>query len=492
MSDLRIREEKIKERRKSTSWRDFLKEIASYYNLTLYKKDGNNPTCMAPKFSGKGISYLDFEKIRENYVDYQQKYTGNFWQSYKEIFNQISFPYLAKRWDVENADFAHKVFYSSNAYLSFEICYSEKVVYSVNIKDNCSYIFNSIMIGDNSENIYNSVWVFKSFNVFYSRFIFDSADIWFCSHMVGCKECMFCDNLEHKSYCIQNKQYEKEEYMKLKKQILQEKAKFQTYFQTLPVTKNLLWCENTQGEYLMKSHNLEYGMFSYHIIKWKNTLFVWDAKWCENFYDVASAAYGKDYYGLVWGGLGTNYFCSIEIVWWSNIYYSYFLNDCSYCLGCIGLKNKSFCILNKQYSKEERFEKANEIFQQMESEWTLGQFFPWWMNPFYFNDTAAYLIDDSFTKEEVTAQWYLRRDDEIKVDIPAWADIIKTTELHNFQWYNENWERIINPEILKKVIIDSKWNYYKIVPMELMFLQKYGLPLPEIHWLDRIKLAFKF
>jgi len=23
------------------------------------------------------------------------------------------------------------------------------------------------------------------------------------------------------------------------------------------------------------------------------------------------------------------------------------------------------------------------------------------MNPFYFNDTAAYLIDDSFTKEEV-------------------------------------------------------------------------------------------
>jgi len=26
------------------------------------------------------------------------------------------------------------------------------------------------------------------------------------------------------------------------------------------------------------------------------------------------------------------------------------------------------------------------------------------MNPFYFNDTAAYLIDPSFTKEEVTAK----------------------------------------------------------------------------------------
>jgi len=26
------------------------------------------------------------------------------------------------------------------------------------------------------------------------------------------------------------------------------------------------------------------------------------------------------------------------------------------------------------------------------------------MNPFYFNDTAAYLINPSFTKEEVTAK----------------------------------------------------------------------------------------
>jgi hypothetical protein len=34
----------------------------------------------------------------------------------------------------------------------------------------------------------------------------------------------------------------------------------------------------------------------------------------------------------------------------------------------------------------------------------LGSFFPPIMNPFYFNDTAAYLIDPSFTKEEVTAK----------------------------------------------------------------------------------------
>ena len=128
----------------------------------------------------------------------------------------------------------------------------------------------------------------------------------------------------------------------------------------------------------------------------------------------------------------------------------------------------------------------------MDKDWTLWQFFPGWMNPFYFNDTAAYLIDDSFTKEEVTKEWYLRRDEEINVDVPVWAEVITTKELNNFQWFNEKGERKIDPEVLKKVIKDKKGNYYRIVPMELEFLQKHWLPLPEIHRLDRIKLGFKF
>jgi hypothetical protein len=141
---------------------------------------------------------------------------------------------------------------------------------------------------------------------------------------------------------------------------------------------------------------------------------------------------------------------------------------------------------------------VNEIFAQMDKDWTLWKFFPWSMNPFYFNDTVAYLIDDSFTKEEVEKEWYLRRDEEIKVDIPAWAEIIYSHKVEgqksidDFQLFDSDWNRQINPDILKKVIKDDKWNYYRIVPMELEFLQKHWLPLPEIHWLERIKLGFKF
>jgi len=114
----------------------------------------------------------------------------------------------------------------------------------------------------------------------------------------------------------------------------------------------------------------------------------------------------------------------------------------------------------------------------------------------------AYLIDDSFTKEEVEKEGFMWRDEKIKVDIPEGAEIVYFTPpqsrgtqggvLSDYQGFDKNGNWKINPEILKKVIVDKDGNYYKIVPMEYDFLMKYELPLPEIHWLDRIKLGFKF
>ncbi len=52
------------------------------------------------------------------------------------------------------------------------------------------------------------------------------------------------------------------------------------------------------------------------------------------------------------------------------------MENCKFCIGCIGLRNKEYCILNKQYTKEEREKKADEIFSRMETDGTLGEFFP--------------------------------------------------------------------------------------------------------------------
>ena len=123
----------------------------------------------------------------------------------------------------------------------------------------------------------------------------------------------------------------------------------------------------------------------------------------------------------------------------------------------------------------------------MEKDWILWDFFPWELNPFYFNDTMAWLLWD-FTKKEVEKEGYMWRDKEIKVDIPEWSEVISTKDLNNYQWYNKNWEWNINKDILNKIIKDDKWNYYRIIKMEYDFLIKHWLPLPELHWMDRMKL----
>jgi len=496
MQDIKIREDKIKEKRKKTSRKTFVQEVGSWRSLVLYRW----PSFVSrfPKEKENIVKTTYFEEERDNLIKSWQtiQQDKGFFDQFGILWGNALHPNILHYAQNENCDFVDVCLGSKNCYLSNVVILDcSNVLYSLSAKENSHNVLNSVSVINNSENIYFWNGIIESFNVFYSRYINTSNNIWFSTNLAGCSECIFCDDLENQSYCIKNKQYMKEEYFEEKKEILKNKKLFATYFDETNRTWLNKWSENVSWIFLEKCHNLEQGIYGFQVsdshnicsFGWKNTnTDIFDAM---NGWSVGNS----DYYCVYAAGAGSqNLYCSCHINNSSNIYYSYNLTVCSYCLGCIGLKNQSFCIFNKQYSKEERFEKANEIFAQMDREWILWNAFPWWLNPFYFNDTLAYLIDDTFTKEEVTKQWYMRRDEEIKVDIPAWADILEVMDLDKYQRFNFSGEREINPEILKKVIKDNKGNYYRIVPMELEFLQKYGLPLPEIHWLERIKLGFKF
>jgi hypothetical protein len=283
-----------------------------------------------------------------------------------------------------------------------------------------------------------------------------------------------------------------DEYIIKKQEILSRKWEFELSYLSLwsAINKNV---ENCLWVAIYQCNNIENWYLVRHMNNSRNIICgTWWYTWSSHIYDGLDVGldthhmYGT---GMAWTNSEHLYCCS-GITRCSNLFYCYHLESCSFCLGCIWLKNKSYCILNKQYTKEEWYQKVDEIFSQMDQDWTLGQFFPATMNPFYFNDTAAYLIDPSFTKEEVTAKWYLWRDEPIKVDIPEGAQTVTTEELGNFEKL-ENWVWTIDESICKKVILDHEWNAYRIIPMELEFLRKHGLPLPRKHRLDRMKENFK-
>jgi hypothetical protein len=131
------------------------------------------------------------------------------------------------------------------------------------------------------------------------------------------------------------------------------------------------------------------------------------------------------------------------------------LQSCSFCFGCIGIKNKSYCIFNRQYTKEERHAKVDELFAQMDKEGTLGDFLPASICPYYFNDTIAYQLNDSFTQQEVAPGGYLRRDQVVTVDIPDGVEVVMTHQLGDYESHQDG-QRHIDPAILTKVIKDDQ------------------------------------
>lgn len=261
--------------------------------------------------------------------------------------------------------------------------------------------------------------------------------------------------------------YPKDEYERLKSEILVQKERFDDWFDALSVAGSL-HTNNATWQAMIDTRNVENGYFVGRLSDARNVFFAGGGEGNERFYDtvLAGVPHGSDMYGVRWAN-GEHYYCTMEVIESSHIFYSMYLENCSYCLWCIGLCNKSYCIFNAQYTKEDWYEKVNIIFSSMEKNWSLGEFFPGSMCPHYFNDTAAALIDESFTKEEITSKGYAWRDELIRIDIPEWVEVVKSSDLGEYEWVTDTWEWTISPDILKKS--NSRWG------MKCVSYNSYGI-----------------
>ena len=85
--------------------------------------------------------------------------------------------------------------------------------------------------------------------------------------------------------------------------------------------------------------------------------------------------------------------------------------SCSDIFGCVGLRSTNYCILNKQYSKEEYKTMIPKVIAHMNEmpytdskgkTYTYGEFFPAELSPFAYNESLAqeYYPLDKATAEE--------------------------------------------------------------------------------------------
>jgi hypothetical protein len=200
----------------------------------------------------------------------------------------------------------------------------------------------------------------------------------FCRDCVGCNNCFGCVNLKNKSYYIFNQAYSKEEYIKKLKEL---GTTSRTNIETLREKSIKYWMQfpkkfihgrhnaNVSGDYIFNSKDAKN---CWRIVGAENV------KYCQNFtlgpakdsYDHSNYGDGSEliYDSLVVGeGAYDVAFSAYCYPSNKNLQYCLLCQNSSYLFGCISLRNKQYCIFNKQYTKEEYETLIPKIIEHMKS-----------------------------------------------------------------------------------------------------------------------------
>jgi hypothetical protein len=409
----------------------------------------------------------------------------------KELFNLIPRFYSYKFGNLTNSDFTNYSVDNKNAYLSYSVVGCEDVMYSENIDDskNSFDCFSVKKLDGCSYNVdcrgnYNTHYAVKSSNCIDSYFIYDC---------INCQNCCLSYNLRNQQYIFRNQKFSKEEYKNKIKGLKQEnysgfqdlKKKFNNFIQEKAIHKYAFIhaSQNVTGNYI---HNAKNTKQCFDVYDTENVKYCTRAFITKENYDTQGSSLNSEFiYESNAASRNTykDFFCYITIEGCRECQYSLLLKNCSNCFGCIGLTNAQYCILNKQYSKKEYFEMVEKIKKHMINMpyvdekgriYKYGEFFPYDMCPFGYNETSA---QEYFPliKEEVIKKGYLwknrgKRDYQITKDSSELPDNISD----------------VNDDILNEIIgCPNNGNQdfqcstaYRIMPDELQFYRQKNLPLP--------------
>ncbi len=295
----------------------------------------------------------------------------------------------------------------------------------------------------------------------------------------GCTECLGCINLRGQKYNIFNKQYTKEEYKeKLKSYKLDTFSGFQAFekeFQNFINDKPRKFAEitnavNSTGNYMVNVKNNKQCFHSYDAE---------DNAYCVHAWRVAKDNMDCDTVGRV---SVSNYQCintgqevsnnKMSILCWGTSYaeYSHHCLGSQELLGCAELNQKKYCILNKQYTKEEYKKLKSEIINRMKQEKNYGEFLPASFSLFGYNE-AAVAEQFPLSKEEAVSKGFKWE------DTPRGTYGKETVDWASFPDSILDLPADFDPGKEVFVCRECKKNY-RIIEDELGFYKRMSIPLP--------------
>ncbi|MEK7093987.1 MAG: hypothetical protein AAB903_01445 [Patescibacteria group bacterium] len=386
-----------------------------------------------------------------------------------------------------NSDYTNNVGHIKNCYLTFWADYCENVFYSTflnNLKDSldCYRMLES-------ELCYEAVGCEKCYRTFFSEECDSCTDVWFSRSCSGCTNCFGCINLRGKRYYIFNEPYSKEAYFEKLKEfnldsrdgLAEAKERVKDFWLKYPRRAFIgnSMNVNVTGDYVYESKNAKdvYMVTS-----------VEDSRYVQ-FVSVPSVKDSYDYSG--WGaqveriyeatvvGEGASQVLFSDECWPGALdnEYSMYAIACKHIFGCVNLKRKEYCILNKEYSKEE-YEKLvvkikedmikNPYKDSLGRSWPYGEFLPLDFSPFGYNETVAHHFFPK-TKEEalkIGFKWHegTTNQFDISKDSKDLPDRIADTD----------------DLVLQEIVGCAECGKaFRFIEGELALMRRFNLPLPQ-------------
>ena len=399
--------------------------------------------------------------------DFSKTFSENFLSLQKEV------PRFSRQQQnpMENSVYCNFASNCKNCYYLFDSDFCEDCLY-VNVVNHCKDCVDCSFLSE-CELCYECINCKNSYDLKFSRNCVNCSNSLFLESCIGCRNCAFSTNLHDKEYFFANEKLSKEEYEKKVAELKLDEYKnlahylnyCEEFFKKYPRrfmqgTQN----QNVHGDYIYNSRDI------YHSF---NIVDCWDVRYSELLFkakdcsDVSSFGEGiEKIYEVTTSGLNSHSsaFSFGVVLSSNNIYYSDLTYSSKYCFGCVSLNRNEYCILNKQYSKEEYEKMVAKIVEHMQKTGEWGEFHPALHSPVAYNESIAF---DYFplTKEEALSKGFKWKDKEKKDYLPATKEILACEDC------GKN---------------------YKIAEMESGFYEKIHTPIPkkcpDCRHISRLKL----
>ncbi|MBI2121942.1 MAG: hypothetical protein HYT98_02360 [Candidatus Sungbacteria bacterium] len=423
-------------------------------------------------------------------------FSRSFFEQYADLVHEVPHCGLATdHTTVINSTYTNHAGNLKNCYLLFQADFNEDCAHGVYVKNSRSTLDSSLIL--KSELCYDSMHSYKNSHCAGLRSqVTNSLDCYFLKDSFNCQYCFASANLRNRKHVIFNKQYSPEDYFKeIARWDLGSYAKYQeikclaeAHWKTLPPKPHMDdFSVNSSGSHYFQCKNCKDCFEVWGEAEDSKFLFMLSIPPLKDCYDVST--WGNNlqlsYESYAVGEQGANLkFCAESGINAHLLEYCKFTFGGVEDFGCVGLRKKQYCILNKQYTKEEYEKMVPKIKKHMDempyiSEirnpkheirkiiYKYGEFFPIELSPFPYNDTVAHNFFP-LTKEDALARGYKWGDKEKR----AYPITIKASDLPD---HIKDAPGTILQEVIECVACGRG---FRIIPMEFKFLRKMNLPLP--------------